>query len=132
MSPKRFFAGLGVTIAIQILVSYMLLQWIPKLQSHRLFIFISILVMALFCITLFFAAQRLAKSPLTRLYIQLIMIAVFIKLFVCLVLIVLYDRGFAPADNTFIWPFLFIYITSTIYEVIFLEKVGRTKNSPTA
>ena len=130
MNPKRFFTGLGIIIGIQILFSLALIQFIPPLSGHQVFIFICILVMALFCLTLYLAAQRMARSTQPNLYIQLIMVAVFIKLFLCLCLIVAYDRGFSPSDNTFIWPFLFIYISSTIYEVIFLEKVGRVKNKP--
>jgi len=88
--------------------------------------------MTMFCISLYGAAQVVVRSTLTRLFIQLIMIAVFIKIFLCLALVVAYVKGFEPVDRSFVWSFLFIYITSTIYEVIFLEKVGRQKNTPVA
>ena len=130
MNPKRFFAGLGITIAIQFVVNLVLLLLIPSLEAHTTFILVSILIMAAFCLVLYIAALRMARSPLTRMYIQLIMVAVFIKLFLCLALIVVYKKGFQPADHSFIWSFLVIYISSTIFEVIFLEKVGRLKNPP--
>jgi len=69
-----------------------------------------------------------ARSTLARLYIQLIMIAVFLKMLLCIALIIGYKKGFDPVDHSFIWPFLFIYLTSTIFEVIFLERVGREKH----
>jgi hypothetical protein len=128
MNPKKFLVGLGITVAIQLVVNLVILYWITSLRIHSTFIMVSMAVMALFCLSLYGAARVVVKSSLTRLYIQLVMIAVFLKLFLCLALVVAYKIGFDPVDNSFIWSFLFIYITSTIYEVIFLEKVGRQKN----
>jgi hypothetical protein len=132
MNPKRFLAGLGITVVVQVVVNLVLLYCIPSLKIHTAFILVSILIMALFCFSLYVAARIVVKSTLTRLFIQLVMIAVFIKLFLCLAMVVVYKKGFDTADNSFIWSFLFIYITSTIYEVVFLEKVGRQKNNSTA
>lgn len=132
MNPKRFLAGLGITVAIQLVVNLALIYGISSVRTHAAFILICVLVMALFCLSLYMAARVVVKSTLTRLYIQLVMIAVFLKLFLCLALVVVYKQGFGPMDNSFIWSFLFIYITSTIYEVIFLEKVGRQKNNTAA
>ena len=104
---------------------------VPALSSHMGFIMVTISAMILFCILLFGAAKIYARSSFTRLYIQLIMLAVFMKMFLCLALIIGYKKGFDPVDRSFIWPFLVIYLTSTIYEVIFLEKVGREKQTST-
>lgn len=128
MSPKHFFAGLAITSIVQIIVSFLLIRWVEQLRSHSLFIAVTITAMILFSILLYGAAKVYARSSLVRLYIQLIMIAVFLKMLLCLALIIGYKKGFEPNDHQFIWPFLFIYLTSTIYEVIFLEKVGREKH----
>lgn len=129
MSPKQFFAGLAITSIVQIIVSFLLIWWVVPLRSHFPFIAITITAMIFFSILLYGAAKVYARSTLVRLYIQLIMIAVFLKMLLCLALIIGYKRGFEPHDHHFIWPFLFIYLTSTIYEVIFLEKVGREKHT---
>ena len=115
MNPKQFFTGLGITVAIQCLLIFILLLIVPALRTHIGFIAVCMLTMIGFCIMMFAAARIAADSKVTRLYIQLIMIAVFLKMLVCL------------ADHSFIWPFLIIYVSSTVYEVIFLEKVGRQK-----
>jgi hypothetical protein len=130
MSPKQFLLGLIYTSLIQLGVSLLLLWWILPLRAHFGFIISSMLALIVFCVMMYGAAYRIARSPLTRLYIQLIMIAVFLKMLLCLALIIGYKKGFDPADNSFIWPFLVIYVTSTVYEVIFLEKVGRQKQPP--
>lgn len=128
MNPKRFFTGLAWVLLIQIIFYLAIAQLWPVVEVHQGFIWISVLTMGLFCLTLYGAARIMARSRLTRLYIQLIMIAVFLKIFLCLALIIGYKKLFSPADHSFVWPFLFIYITTTIYEVIFLEKVGREKH----
>lgn len=127
MNPKQFFAGLGITVAIQCMLILILLFIVPLLRSHAGFILVCMATLIGFCIMMYAAARIAADSKLTRLYIQLIMIAVFLKMLVCLALVVGYKKGFDPADHSFIWPFLIIYVSSTIYEVIFLEKVGRQK-----
>lgn len=127
MNPKQFFAGLGITVASQCLLILILLFIVPLLRTHAGFILVCMMTLVGFCIMIYAAARIAADSKLTRLYIQLIMIAVFLKMLVCLALVVGYKKGFDPADHSFIWPFLIIYVSSTIYEVIFLEKVGRQK-----
>src|SRR5687768_1245321 len=128
MSPKHFFAGLAITSIVQIIICSLLVWWIVPLQSHFLFVIITIISMIFFSILLYGAAKVYARSTLARLYIQLIMIAVFLKMLLCLALIIGYKKGFEPADNSFIWPFLFIYLSSTIYEVIYMDRVGREKH----
>jgi hypothetical protein len=132
MNPKRFLSGLGITIGLQLLVNLGLFYGVPALKPHVTFILVTILVMALFCISIYAVARVVVRSPMTRLFIQLIMIAVFVKMAICLSVVLIYKKAFNPTDNTFIWSFLFIYITSTIYEVIFLDKIGRQKNNTTA
>lgn len=127
MNPRNFLIGLGITTLIQVAVSLILVWIIVPLKAHLGFIAATILALLVFCAMMYVAARILANSKLTRLYIQLIMIAVFLKMLLCLALIVGYTKEFDPPDNSFIWPFLVIYLSSTIYEVIFLEKVGRQK-----
>lgn len=129
MSPKQFFAGLAITGIFQLVIIILMLWCFRGLNMHSGFIGITIGAMILFCVLLFGAAKIYAKSSLVKLYIQLIMLAVFMKMILCVALIIGYQKIFIPADNLYIWPFLVIYLTTTIYEVIFLEKVGREKQS---
>jgi hypothetical protein len=129
MSPKHFFAGLAIITIAQIVFCTLLIWWILPLRQHSAFIAVTVAAMIFFSILLYGAAKVYAKSSLVRLYVQLIMIAVFLKMLLCLALIIGYKKGFEPDDHYFIWPFLFIYLTSTVYEVVFLEKVGREKHT---
>lgn len=130
MGPKPFTKGLLLTTSIQVLLCVMLVIFVEPMQAHMGFIIVTLFVLIFFCIAIYMAARIMARSSLTRLFIQLVMVAVFLKMLLCLALIIGYKKGFEPADNTFIWPFLIIYLSSTIYEVIFMEKVGREKQTP--
>ena len=129
MSLKQFLSGLAIMSIAQISIIMLMMLFGKAMQSHTGFIVTTILAMIFFCILLYLVAKRFSRSSNKRLYIQLIMLAVFVKMLLCLVLIIGYMQGFHPVDQSFIWPFLVIYLTSTIYEVIFLEKVGREKQS---
>src|SRR5258706_15503275 len=100
MSPKRFFAGLAITSIAQISIILIMIWWVPSLGAHLGFIIVTITAMILFCIMLFGAAKIYARSSFTRLYIQLIMLAVFLKMLLCLALIIGYKQGFDPTDHT--------------------------------
>ena len=127
MNPRQFFTGLAMTTLAQLVICLLLVWLIAPIKPHLGFIIATMIALLVFCIMMYVAARVLANSKLTRLYIQLIMIAVFLKMLLCLALVVGYKKEYNPADNSFIWPFLVIYLSSTIYEVIFLEKVGRQK-----
>jgi hypothetical protein len=127
MSVKSFITGLLLTLGIQIVVCGGLMLLLPALKAHTGFVAVTMVVMALVCILLFVLARRAAANPMHRLFIQLVMVSVFAKMLVCLAVVIGYEQGFAPADHTYIWPFLVVYISSTVFEVIFLGKTGRKK-----
>ena len=129
MSLKHFFVGLAITCIAQVGIILLMIWWIAPMKTHIGFIIATIGAMIIFCTSLYAVAKMYARNSIARLYIQLIMLAVFLKMLLCLALIIGYQKGFNPVDHSFIWPFLVIYLTSTIYEVIFLEKVGREKQT---
>jgi len=125
MSLRQFLTGVLLTILVQVVMIGLLMLVAPSLMGHLGFVVTSMVVLLLFCMVLFLVARMAAGSQKGSAFIQLIMVAVFLKILVCLALIIGYTKGFSPPDHTFVWPFLIIYITSTIYEVIFLEKTAR-------
>ena len=127
MNRKAFLAGLTITVVAQILLNAILLLLLRDLREHVGFIAAAMLIMMLFCFLLYGAARIMAKSSQASLFIQLVMIAVFVKLLLCLALVVIYKEAFHPPNLSFVWSFLIIYISTTVYEVVFLEKVGRQK-----
>lgn len=131
MTPKRFLTQLSITLLIQAAGIWIIYLLQNPVQSHLPFLVVSVTAMVVFCGMMYLGATITASSKQTGRFIQLIMIAVFLKMLVCLALIVGYKKGFEPVDDTFIWPFLMIYITTTVFEVTFLEKIGREQQTPT-
>lgn len=130
MTSKRFLTRLAITLLIQATGIWIICLIQNTVNSHLPFLLASMTAMAIFCGMMYLGATITARSKQTGRFIQLIMIAVFLKMLVCLALIVGYKKGFDPADDTFIWPFLLIYVTTTIFEVTFLERIGREKQTP--
>lgn len=125
MSLRQFLTGVCLTTLGQVILNGILMLAFPALRGHMGFVLTSMATLLLFCMMLFLVARVAAGSPKGSAFIQLIMVAVFLKILLCLALIIGYTKGFSPPDHTFVWPFLIIYITSTIYEVIFLERTAR-------
>lgn len=115
---------------VQATLTWLIILMNAAVSTHLGFIITAMIAMVVFCCMMYLGARLIAKSKLPKLFIQLIMIAVFLKMLVCLALIVGYKNGYNPIDDSFIWPFLMIYITATVFEVIFLDKVGREKQTP--
>ncbi len=130
MTPKRFLTRLALTLLLQAAGIFIIYLIQNSVQTHLPFLLVTMTAMAVFCGMMYLGATITAGSKQSGRFIQLIMIAVFLKMLVCLALIVGYKKGFEPIDDTFIWPFLLIYVTTTVFEVTFLEKIGREKQTP--
>ncbi len=129
MKPKFFFAGLGIMCLVQVILTWLMITMNSAIKAHVGFILTTMIAMVVFCCMMYLGARIIVNNKQSKLFIQLIMIAVFLKMLVCLALIIGYKNGYNPMDDSFIWPFLMVYITTTIYEVIFLDKVARRKQT---
>jgi len=130
MNRKRFASGLAVTLIVTSVLCTLLAWGIPQIQAHTPFLIVSIAAMVAFCISLYTLAARAARQKRGQIFIQVVMVAVFIKMVLCLVLIVGYKKLIQPADSSFLWPFLVIYVAFTIFEVIFMDRLGRYTPTP--
>ena len=128
-SPS-FAKGLALTVLITAAACTLFAIAMPAIQNHMEFLIVAVSAMAAFCISLYRIASAAAGHKRAQLFIAIVMLGVFAKMILCLALIVGYKKLLAPADSTFLWPFLVIYVTFTIFEVIFMDRLGRQK--PTA
>lgn len=125
-----FAKGLALTVLVTAAACTLFALGMPGVRSHTSFLVVSVLAMTAFCISLYRIASAAAGHKRAQLFIAIVMLGVFAKMILCLALIVGYKKLHAPADSTFLWPFLVIYVTFTIFEVIFMDRLGRQK--PTA
>lgn len=128
---RSFTRGLILTILLVTSASTLLALAMPTLRSHADFLIATMASMIVFCVVLFRLAVAAAGRKRGQDFIGVVMAGVFLKMFLCLGLILGYKKLGTPVDNTFLWPFLVIYVGFTIFEVIFMDRLGRQKPSST-
>ena len=97
-----------VTISMGLLV-YGLSHWAP-LANHLPISFFSIAFFTGVALIAQFLGKKAAKSSNRNLLTQLVMVLVFFKLVCCLLIVIAYDRLYAPESNHYVLVFFFIYI----------------------
>jgi hypothetical protein len=110
--------GLGISLAFNSLETYKI-YYNFILLSIGLFTFLSILV--------YFLAKMAATSNNKYLFIYLVMFNIIFKVFASFVLIIMYNKLYQPPDRMFLMPFMFIYLTFTIFETIVMAKLAKLK-----
>jgi len=76
----------------------------------------------------FYIGHRASRSENPYLMTQLSMMLVLFKLVCCVVIVLVYDRIYLPANNAYLIPLFMIYLTYTVYEVIMLTKANKKAN----
>ena len=127
MLDSKFYLwllGLGLFSSMVVLV----LSQIESFTSSTPLSIFSICFFSLLCFVVHYLGKRAARSANKHLLTQLIMVVVFVKLLFCLFLVVVYDRSYQPETHHFVIPFLFFYVTYTVFEVTILTKANRLSN----
>ena len=76
---------------------------------------------------MFFTAAKAAISKDKNAFTRLIMVFSMGKLFLTVIIVVIYDQIVQPESISFIIPFFGIYIAYTVFETIFMSKLGKVK-----
>ena len=124
---RAFIRGLVMTILLTTGACTLLALVWTAVRAHANFLVITLSSMIAFCIILYRLAAASVRQRRAQNFIGIVMAGVFIKMFLCLGLILGYKKLAAPADSTFLWPFLVIYVAFTIFEVTFMDRLGRQK-----
>jgi hypothetical protein len=126
MKRRRFFFPLGiVTVIMTGLV--LALQFFPVFQNSLYFSIFNIAFFVMLSIGSFFLGVKTALSKDKNAFTRFIMVFTFVKLLLCVVLVVSYHRIFQPQQNFFLIPFFLTYLTYTILETVYLSKLGKIK-----
>ena len=126
MNRRRFFIQLSL-ITVSLVCIVFLISFFPIIHSHQFFLLGSILFYSLLSIAMFYLAAKAAVSKDKNAFTRLVMILTFIKLLLTVVLVIFYKKIANPDDITFIIPFFLIYFAYTIFETIFLSRLGKIK-----
>ena len=124
MESSAFFKRLTL-VTILLALCILAFSFIPIFEGILPISFASLIFFVLLSIAVFYLGNAAARSSNKNRLTQLIMILVFVKLFSCLLIIIIYDRVFQPASNYYVIPFFMIYIVFTIFEVGMLTKANK-------
>lgn len=125
MSLPRFWIYLAA-VAVGTVIILALLHWIlPASDALSPFtmtttgVFVAIVGLA------YVLGDRAAKSSNRYNFVRLVMMLIFVKMMVCVLLVVIHVKTANPESKLFVVPFLMIYLIFTTFEVITMEKLAR-------
>lgn len=122
---KFFFQLVGISLALTVLVG--LAQLVSVFQPHFNFSMISLGIFAGVAILLFHLGAKTAVSKDKNAFTRVVMLSTFAKMFLALIMVVIYHKVAEPKGAYFVIPFFTIYFTFTIFETQFLSKLGKIK-----
>ena len=122
---KFYFQLIGLSIALSVLV--LLAQMLPVFQPHLIFSLASVAIFAGVAVLLFNMGIQSAVSKDKNAFTRIVMASTFVKMFLALIIVVVYHKMAHPEGAYFIIPFFVVYFTFTIFETRFLSKLGKIK-----
>ena len=127
MSNRHFLLQLSLLTFLTGLV----LIFIHIFQPFAPYGMLSMVVLAFFAVLtmgIYYPAAKAAMSSDKNAFTRLVMLFTFVKMFLTAALIIGYHRIFKPGDNLFLIPFFFTYVVFTVFETIFMSKLGKIKS----
>ena len=126
MSHRNFFTYLTI-VSIATTLGLVLLHQSPHFEPFQIFSYSSLLGFILLSIGMYFLSVRAIKSQDKNLFLQQVLATTFIKMLLCIVIIVGYFKLAEPSTKMYAIPFLIIYLIFTIFETYFMMKLNHVK-----
>lgn len=126
MSQGTFFRQLIILSAIAAVAVY-LVHRIPILAPHSLLSWGTLAFFALLCVGMFYIGRKTALSENKNDFTNAFLLFLMVKLFASALLVIIYLKTVEPQTKLFVLPFFGLYLIYTVFEVIFLSKLGRMK-----
>lgn len=127
MNHRNFFIQLGV-ISLGTFLILFLLHQIPQFSPFQSFSYASCLGFILFSSGMYFLSYRAAMSADKNLFLQQVLITTFMKMGLCIFIIIGYFKLAEPSSKMYAIPFLIVYLIFTIFETYFMMKLSKVKS----
>jgi len=124
MSQKAFYLQLFLVTAATVTGAYFLHQ-LPLFAGDALLTWIAIGIFVLLSVTMYYQGYRAALSDNKHDFTNTFLGFLVGKLFLCGGLIIGYFYLAEPSSKLFVLPFFGVYIVYTIFEVVFMSRLGR-------
>ena len=126
MSHRNFFIQIGL-VSIGTVGLLFFLHQSEHFQAYSTFSYASLIGFILLSIGMYFLSLRAAKSRDKNLFLQQVLATTFMKMLLCIVIIVGYFKFAEPPSKMYAIPFLIIYLIFTIFETYFMMKLSNVK-----
>lgn len=124
MSQKTFYLQLFVVTTIAAVGAYFVHQ-LPLFDEDALLTWIAIGIFVVLSVTMYYQAYRAALSDNKHDFTNTFLGFLVGKLFLCGALIIGYFYLAEPSSKLFVLPFFGVYIVYTVFEVLFMSRLGR-------
>ncbi len=125
MGAARFFRQLGI-LGFIIALLLLALHQRPVFKAHEWLSWLSLAFFVGLSLLMYYFGQRAARSANKHTFTNVVLGFVIGKLFLSVMIIVLYNKLMQPEDKFFLVPFFLIYFSFTIFETYFMMQLGKT------
>lgn len=123
---KYLLRALVLTLAINFVILFVIHSF-DSFSSYWDISMVSILVFLAMSFGLYFIAKKAFKSKNKQIFISIALGNLFFKFLITGIILAAYYKIVLPEDTKFVLPYLFIYISFTIFETVLLLKVSDGK-----
>jgi hypothetical protein len=127
MNARHFWTLLTVTTCLALLIHLSLQPVSTIFRQNHTVIWWSIGLFIPLSIGQYYLAKRAAVSENKSLFHNLIIASVFFKMFLSVIILVIYRKLMQPDSGRFVLPFLLVYFIFTIFETYFMVKLAKPK-----
>lgn len=126
MSHQIFLKQLGI-ISIGTFALIFLINQSSHFQPFQTFSYLSTLGFIMLSAGMYFLSARAAVNSDKNLFLQQVLGTTFMKMLLCIVVIVGYFKLAEPPSKMYAIPFLIVYLIFTIFETYFMMKLSKVK-----
>ncbi len=125
MSKNKFLRYLiGITLAL--VVFALLFHGRGEIGKFTDFSLYAITAFFMLSYLMFYLGTKAAKSQNKYTFNNIIVGNMILKMFMCVVIVLVYKNIYEIQSRAFLFPFLIIYLSYTIFETYFLTKLAKT------
>jgi len=124
MSKSKFFLLLGISLIVTISLMYTL-SFNEKMLPYLDVGYYAIPAFTVLSLIVYFLTDYLERTPKRKILFNLVIINVMLKMFISVLVIVLYYNITKPKDGIFVVPFIIVYVVFTIFETYFMSEQAR-------
>ncbi|MBL7818753.1 MAG: hypothetical protein JNL70_27385 [Saprospiraceae bacterium] len=127
MNLRTFLTLIAATTALILVINLILRQFFGTFVQYSSVTWWSLALFIPLSIGMYFFGLKAAKSENKFLFHNLIIITIFAKMFLSVLILLIYKKIFHPETKNFTLPFFLVYFIFTFFETYFMVKIAQKK-----